>query len=81
MNYWKHLMCYPKKHPTINITRKSAPTWYGGTKVVPTSKSEKRKMKAEILKCDQKAVVIDSAAKKKDLDWIDSIEEFDTFMD
>ena len=81
MNYWKHLMCYPKKHPTINITRKSAPTWYGGTKVVPTSKSEQRKMKAEILKCDQKAVVIDSAAKKKDLDWIDRLEEFDTFMD
>ena len=72
---------FSKKHPTIDITRKSVPTWYGGTKAVPTSKSEQRKMKAEILKCDPKAVVIDSAAKKKDLDWIDRIEEFDTFVD
>ena len=70
-----------KKRPTIDITHKSVPTWYGGTKVVPTSKSEQRKMKAEILKRDPKAVVIDSAAKKKDLDWIDRIEEFDAFMD
>ena len=70
-----------KKHPTIDITRKTVPTWYGGTKVVPTSKSEQRKMKAEILKRDPKAVVVDSKAKKKDLDWIDHIEEFDAFMD
>lgn len=72
---------FSKKHPTIDITRKSVPTWYGGIKVVPTSKSEQRKMKAEVLKRDPKAVVIDSAAKKKDLDWIDRLEEFDTFMD
>ena len=48
---------------------------------MPTSKSEQRKMKAEILKRDPKAVVVDSKAKKKDLDWIDRIEEFDAFMD
>lgn len=72
---------FSKKHPTVDITHKSVPTWYGGTKVVPTSKSEQRKMKAEILKRDPKAVVIDSAAKKKDLNWIDRIEEFDPFMD
>ena len=70
-----------KNHPTIDITHKSVITWYGGTKVVPTSKSEQRKMKAEILKRDPKAVVVDSNAKKKDLDWIDRIEEFDAFMD
>lgn len=72
---------FSKKHPTIDITHKTVPTWYGGTKVVATSKSEQRKMKAKILKRDPKAVVIDSAAKKKNLDWIDLIEEFDAFMD
>ena len=70
-----------KKHPTIDITHKTVPTWYGGTKTLPTSRSEQRKMKAEILNRDQKAVVVDSAAKKKDLEWIDRIEEFDAFMD
>ena len=70
-----------KKHPIIDITHKSVPTWYGGTKVMPTSKSEQRKMKAEILKRNPKAVVVDSKAKGKDLDWIDRIEEFDAFMD
>lgn len=45
-----------------------------------TSKSEQRKMKAEILKRDPKAVIVDSAAKKKDLDWIDRIEKFDAFI-
>ena len=70
-----------KNHPTIDITHKSVTTWYGGTKTVPTSKSEQRKMKAEILKRDPKAVVVDSKAKKKDLDWINRIEEFDAFMD
>lgn len=72
---------FSKKHPTIDITHKTVPTQYGGTKVVPTSKSEQRKMKSEILKRDPKAVIIDSAVKKNDLDWIDRIEEFDAFMD
>lgn len=71
---------FSKKHSTIDITHKSVPTWYGGTRVVSTSKSEQRKMKAEILKRDPKAVIVDSAAKKKDLDWIDRIEKFDAFI-
>ena len=38
-------------------------------------------MKMEILKCNPKAVVLDSNAKKeKELEWIDRIEEFDAFM-
>lgn len=72
---------FSKKKPAIDITHKTVHTWYGGTKVVPTSKSEQRRMKAEILKRDPKAVIIDSEAKKNDLDWIDRIEEFDAFMD
>ena len=71
---------FSKKHSTIDITHKSVPTWYGGTRVVSTSKSEQQKMKAEILKRDPKAVIVDSAAKKKDLDWIDRIEKFDAFI-
>lgn len=39
-------------------------------------------MKAEILKRNPNAIIIDSKAKKqKDLEWIDRIEEFDAFMD
>lgn len=70
-----------EKYTTIEITHKTLPTWYGGTRVVPTSKSEQRRMKAKILKRDPKAVIIDSEAKKNDLDWIDRLEEFDAFMD
>ena len=38
-------------------------------------------MKAEILKRNPKATVLDNKAKKqKDLEWIDRIEKFDAFM-
>lgn len=64
-----------------DITKKVVKTWWGGTKVVPTTKSEQEKIKAEILKCDPSAIIIDNKMKKeKELDWIDSIEEFDAFM-
>ena len=64
-----------------DVTQKVAKTWWGGTKLVPTTKSEQRKMKAEILKKNPKATVLDSKAKKeKELEWIDRIEEFDAFM-
>ena len=47
----------------------------------PTTKAEQRKMKAEILKHNPKAIVLDSKAKKeKELEWIDHIEEYDAFM-
>ena len=64
--------------PIYDVTQKIAKTWQGGTKLVPTTKSEQRKMKAEILKRNPKAIALDSKAKKqKDLEWIDRIEEFD----
>ena len=64
--------------PIYDVTQKIAKTWWGGTKLVPTTKSEQRKMKAEILKRNPKATVLDNKAKKqKDLEWIDRIEEFD----
>ena len=67
--------------PVYDVTQKIAKTWWGGTKLVPTTKAEQRKMKAEILRRNHNATVLDSKAKKqKELEWIDRIEEFDAFM-
>lgn len=67
--------------PVYDVTQKTVKTWLGGTKTVPTTKSEQKALKAEILKRNPKAVVLDSKAKKeKELEWIDRIEEFDAFM-
>ena len=67
--------------PIYAVTQKIKKTWWGGTKLVPTTKAEQRKMKAEILKRNPKATVLDSKAKKaKELEWIDRIEEYDAFM-
>ncbi len=70
-----------QKEPVYDVTQKKVKTWWGGTKLVPTTKSEQKKMKAEILKRNPKSTVLDSNAKKqKDLEWIDRLEEFDAFM-
>jgi len=70
-----------QKEPVYDVTQKIAKTWWGGTKLVPTTKSEQKKMKAEILKRNPNATVLDSKAKKqKELEWIDRIEEFYAFM-
>ena len=67
--------------PVYDVTQKIAKTLWGGTKLVPTTKAEQRKMKAEILRRNPNATVLDSKAKKqKELEWIDRIEEFDAFM-
>jgi hypothetical protein len=67
--------------PTYDVTQKLKKTWWEGTKLVPTTKAEQRKMKAEILKREPNAIVLDSKAKKqKELEWIDRIEEYDAFM-
>lgn len=72
-----------KKSPEAiyDVTQKIVKTWLGGTKTVPATKAEQKAMKAEIMKRNPKAVVLDSKAKKqKELEWIDRIEEFDAFM-
>jgi len=67
--------------PIYDVTQKIKKTWWGGTKLVPTTKAEQRKMKSEILKRNPNATVLDSKAKKqRSLEWIDRIEEFDAFM-
>lgn len=67
--------------PAYDITRKAKRTWWGGTKIVPTTKAEQKRFKAEILKRDPHAVILDDRAKKeRSLKWIDQIEEFDAFI-
>lgn len=66
---------------TYDITTKAVKTWWGGIKVVPTTRAEQRRMKADILKRDPKAIVLDDKAKReKELQWIDRIEEYDAFL-
>lgn len=49
--------------------------WY---KAGSTTKADQKRMKAEILKRNPDALVLDSKAKKeKELEWIDRIEEID----
>ena len=50
--------------PTYDVTQKIKKTWWGGTKLIPTTKSEQRKRKAEILKQNPNAIILDSKAKK-----------------
>ena len=67
--------------PIYDVTQKIVKTWWGGTKLVPTTKAEERKMKSDILQREPDAQFFDSAAKKqKDLEWIDRIEEYDALF-
>lgn len=67
--------------PIYDVTQKIVKTWWGGTKLVPTTKAEERKIKADILQHDPDARFFDRAAKKqKDLEWIDRIEEYDALF-
>lgn len=66
---------------TIDITQKCVKTWWGGTKLVPTTKAEQRKMRDMIKKIDPSAMIIDSSVKReRQLEWIDRIEEYDAFL-
>lgn len=70
-----------KQTPTYDVTKKLVKTWWGGIKFVPSTKAEQRRMKAEILKREPNAIVLDSKAmKEKNLEWIDRVEEYDAFL-
>ena len=76
--FWKKKK---QPEPTYDITQKLVKTWWGGTKLVSTTKSEQKKMRAKILKRTPNAVIIDSKAKKeKELEWIDRIEDYDALL-
>lgn len=67
--------------PAFDITQKVVKTWWGGTKTVPTTKAEQKKLKVKILQVYSDATILDSATKKnKDLEWIDQIEELDALL-
>ena len=70
-----------EKNLVIDITHKRVKTWWGGTKLVPTTKAEQRKMRDIIMHIDPSVTIIDSKSKKeRELEWIDRIEEFDAFL-
>lgn len=69
----------------IDITQKSVKTWWGGTKLVPTSKKEQRVMKEYLQKNHPEYIVVDSAEKKRlqreaELQWIDDVESLDALF-
>ena len=67
--------------PVYDVTKKVVKTWWGGTKLVPTTKREERSMKKDILIHDPNARFFDREAKKqKELEWIDFIEEYDALF-
>ena len=72
---------YQEQPLVIDITKKRVKTWWGGTKLVPTTKAEQRKMRDMIMHIDPGVTVIDSKTRKEHpLAWIDRMEEFDAFM-
>ena len=67
--------------PAFDVTQKVVRTWWGGKKMVPTTKAEQKKMKAQILAVYPEATILDSEMKKrKDIEWIDRVEELDALF-
>lgn len=71
--------------PMIDITQKRVNTWWGGTKLVPTTKKEQRTMKEYLQKNHPEYTVVDSVEKKRlqreaQLQWIDEVEALDALF-
>lgn len=67
--------------PAFDITQKVVKTWWGGTKTVPTTRTEQKMLKAKILQVYPETTILDKTAKKnKDLEWIDRLEELDALL-
>ncbi len=65
----------------IDITQKRVKTWYGGEKLIPTTKAEQKKMKEFLQKRYPDRLIIDDSMKKQmELDWIDRFEEIDALF-
>ena len=69
----------------IDITQKRVKTWWGGTKLIPTTKKEQRAMKEYLQKHYPEYIIIDTAEKKRlqrqaDLQWIDDLEMLDALL-
>lgn len=69
--------------PAIDIRNKKVKGFFGGTKLVPRSKKEQRKLKYELMKQYPDRYFIDDLHEKNSVDplaWIDAIEMFDAFL-
>lgn len=74
-----------QQNTMIDITQKRVKTWWGGTKLVPTTKKEQRTMKEYLQKHHPEYIVVDSAEKKRlqrevQLQWIDEVEALDALF-
>ena len=75
-----------KDLPAIDISKKKEKGFFGREKIVPRSKKEQRKLKAELVKRYPDRYFIDdlgeynSIKPRDELSWIDDIEAFDAFM-
>ena len=69
----------------IDITQKRVKTWWGGTKLIPTTKKEQRAMREYLTKNHPEYIIIGSAEKKQlqrevELQWIDDVESLDALF-
>ena len=76
---------HKKTAPLIDITRKRVKTWWGGTKLVPTTKKEQKLMKDYLQKKYPEYIVVDTTEKKRlqceaELRWIDEVEALDALL-
>lgn len=71
--------------PMIDITQKRVKTWWGGTKLIPTTKKEQRAMREYLAKNHPEYMIVGSAEKKQvlreaELQWIDEVEALDALF-
>ena len=69
----------------IDITQKRVKTWWGGTKLISTTKKEQRAMREYLTKNHPEYVIVGSAEKKHllreaELQWIDDVESLDALF-
>lgn len=66
----------------FDVRFKTQKTFWGGTKMVRTTKAEQRTMRESILQRYPNAEIIDDDWEEENgLDWIDRLEELDALID
>lgn len=76
-----------KDLPAIDISKKKVKGFFGRAKIVPRSKKEQRKLKAELIKQYPDRYFVDNLGEhnsikpRDELSWIDDIEAFYAVMD
>ncbi len=69
----------------IDITQKRVKTWWGGSKLIPTTKKEQRAMREYLAKNYPEYTIVGSAEKKQllrgaELQWIAEVEALDALF-